>query len=211
MFCHLKAGTGGCTGEINKTPSGSYLGFYIGQLCFTLSALLNTPLTRESKAQTGTHIWSFCKLNQETLEGHGGYPRIKAAPASNQLTLCLWSNTIADDRAKTHHHEHTTSLFTDALRKHQVGSSQSSQCKLVLYLTNSTQCLLSGSPQWAQSSVWEMLVPRKNIYTTESGLCYAAAFSLLHHESVAMSDWLGLISGLCTSLKIGMETKPGAK
>lgn len=44
-------------------------------------------------------------------------------------------------------------FFTDGLRKHQVGSSQTSQCKLVLYLTNNTQFLLSGSPQWAQSSV----------------------------------------------------------
>lgn len=50
-------------------------------------------------------------MHQETLEGHSGYPWIKAAPVSNQLTLCLCSNANAEVRSKTHHHEHTTSAM----------------------------------------------------------------------------------------------------
>lgn len=109
MFCHLIVRKGGWTGEIKKTPSSSYLCFYVMQFCLTPSALLITTEHTTSGKTQSTHISSFCRLHQKTLEGHGGYVWITAAAVFNQLTLCLWSKANAEVRSKTHHREQNVS------------------------------------------------------------------------------------------------------
>ena len=147
----------------------------------------------ERKAQLWAHTRSLCKLNQRPWEAMMGAHKQKQPwfLISSPWALELAPMQMPSLRLTT---KNTPPLlcsgafFTGGLRKQQVGSSQTSQCKLVLYLTNSTQFLLSGSRQWAQSSVWEMLLPRKNIYTTESGPHCAAALHLLCWESPALPD-----------------------
>lgn len=102
---------------------------------------------------------------------------------------------------------HSGPFFTGDLRKYQVGSSQTSPCKLVLYLTKqqvvlvvrltavgSEFCLrnVSAQKKYWHNQEWDALVP----------FC---------QESLALSQWARLISGLWTSFKIYMETKPRAK
>lgn len=167
----------------------------------------------ECKAPLGTHISSFCKCNQETLGGHGAHPHTKAAPVSNQLTLYLWSNANVDDRSSTLHHKHTTSaVFRDFLYRPSQktpGWFSPDLCTLILYLTSSMQFLLSA----VSSEFCLRNAPAQKKYWHNRewvALHCTAAFYLSCEETLALSDWPGLISGLWTSFQIIMETKPGA-
>lgn len=56
-----------------------------------------------------------------------------------------------------------------------------------------------------------MRLPRKNIYTTQSGLWVSQLALPALQESWVLSAWPGLINALCTSFEISIETKSTAK
>ena len=182
---------------IIRTPSSPSPCFYVRKLCCSLSssdAPLNTPLKGECKTQIGTQIQSFGRLLQDTLEGHGWYSQIKAASASHQLPFCLSSKANGDNRPKTHQHRYTTSArlrFSLQMVSENPGAVPARPVRANWSCTWQTAgnscCWLLGWP-WAQSSVWEMLLPRKNIYTTEWAAQHGSVFYSLGQESVALSD-----------------------
>lgn len=84
-------------------------------------------------------------MHQETPEGQEGYPQIKAAPVSLQLTLCLWYNTNTEVRSDSPPQNHLCHALRHSLQRSQktpgpLQPDQSVQISLVLDKQHSYPC-----------------------------------------------------------------------